>query len=258
MILLPTTHAAPRANPTPMPTSPQGFQARIDRLKADLVRQGGRVRQLVEAAMDAAFDRNVDAARGAAAFDEEVDRVDVEIEKAAVAILTDACSVGATIEPAQVRMVLTIVKVNNELERIADVGVEIAELVPELRDCTAPTAGHGATPLPPTFRVLANSVIGIVRDCVASLDRLDPELAKVVLLSEEAVGEFKRALLGDAQSQLVAGKMSLALASALHDVANHSVTIVDHCTNVSEQVLYAATGRIMRHMQGKWEEVRFA
>jgi phosphate transport system protein len=142
-----------------------------------------------------------------------------------------------------------IVKVNNELERIADVGVTIAEstaMFSKSCDTLSP---------PPTFRVLANSAIGIVRDSVACLDKLDPQLARVVLLSEEAVLQFKAALVRDVQEKVRSGEMSVDLASSLHDVAMACVNIADHCTNIAEQVMYTATGKIVRHMQGHWEEV---
>lgn len=230
-----------------MPTSPDGFQQRIAALRAGLVGQGRRVQALVEQAFDSVFLRDAGVARGCVGADEEVDRVDVEIEKAAVQLLTDACSAGCSLSPDQLRMVLTIVKVNNEFERMADVGTFIAELVPVFQS---------AGPLPATFRVLANSVIGILRDVTTAVDRVDPEIARVVLLSEEAVGEFKRALARDAQAQLLRGNQTPELVLALHEVATLAEIIADHCTNVAEQVMYTATGTIVRHMQGHWEEVR--
>jgi len=66
---------------------------------------------------------------------------------------------------------------------------------------------------------------------------------------------FKQALIRDAQQQVSTGKLSVDLASALHDVAMQCTNIADHCTNIAEQVMYTATGKIVRHMQGHWEEV---
>src|SRR5688572_11950725 len=103
-----------------MPTSPDGFQKRLDRLKADLAEQGRRVQSLIEAAFECAFARDVRAAERVIAGDEAIDAADVNIEKASVQLMTDATAEGAALAPEQLRAVLTIVKVNNELERIAD------------------------------------------------------------------------------------------------------------------------------------------
>lgn len=235
-----------------MPLTQENFTQRVDALRADLVQQGHRVQAMVERAFNAVFDRDQAGGRAAGQMDEEIDRVDVAIEKAAVALLTDACKESANLEPTQLRMVLTIVKINNELERIADVGVSIAEETALFSRCAH---GTGAEP-PPTFRVLANSCIGILRDSITSLQRMDGKLAKSVLMSETAVGAFKQALVQDIQQQVQGQRLALDMASALHDTAMFCVNISDHCTNIAEQVMYVSTGTIVRHMHGKWEEIR--
>ncbi len=225
------------------------FQAQVERLKGDLVAQGRRVRDQIELAFEAIFARDNDKAQRVIEMDESVDKADVELEKAAVALLTEATAAGNRLEPIQLRWVLMIVKVNNELERIADVGVSIAE------ECRLLQETRGELPL--TFRVLANSTIGVLRDAVASLDKLDPELARMVLLSEETIAAFKTRLTQEAMRQLQAGKITPEISSAFHDVAMQCVGMANHCTNIAEQVMYTATGKIVRHMQGHWEEVRF-
>ncbi|MFT3685119.1 MAG: PhoU domain-containing protein [Phycisphaerales bacterium] len=237
----------PRPKELRLPGSTDQFGIQVDRLKADLVKQGRRVQAVVEASFESVFNRDLAAAQQVGKMDEEVDAVDVALERSAVALLTEATGIGARLDPSQLRWVLMIVKVNNELERIADVGVAIAE------DCRL---FHSASDLPPTFRVLANSVLGIIRDSVSSLDRLDPDLARVVLLSEEAVKAFKKALVAETEKRLQGGGIQIDVSSALHDVAMQCVTAADHCTNIAEQVMYTATGKIVRHMEGRWEEVK--
>lgn len=231
-----------------MPQTPDGFQVRLQQLKSDLIEQGRRVQTLVEAALDAVFARDTAAADRVIALDEAVDRVDVAIEKASVQLLADACTQGAALDSASLRLVLTIVKVNNELERIADVGVRIAEEVRLFQEV--------GSPLPPTFRVLANSSVGMIRDCTTALQKGDAELSRVVLLSEEAVDEFKRRLVRDSQEQLSRGQASVDFAMGLSEVATFCTVMADHCTNIAEQTIYLATGTIVRHMEGKWETVK--
>lgn len=230
-----------------MPTTPQGFNTRIDRLKADLVEQGRRVRALLESAIESVFGFDATRAASVIAGDDEIDRVDVAIEKASVKLLADATNEHATLTTDQLRSVLTIVKVNNELERIADAAVAIAERV----DAVAAMR----TPIPDTFRVMANSVVGILRDAVDSLDRRDATLAKLVLQSQDAVSAFKAELLRDAERQIASGNMTVDFAFALHELASQCELMADHCTNIAEQVIYAATGAIVRHTEGHWSEV---
>lgn len=229
-----------------MPNTPQGFETRLNQLRGDLSAQSVRVRRLVEVSFESLFARDAGRARGVEALDDEVDAADVEIERAAVALLTDATHENARLEPQQLRGVLTVVKINNELERVADVGVEIA----------ARAATLAALPgeIPETFRVMANSVLGVMRDAGASFERSDAALAKVVLQSEDAMEAFKQALCRDAEQRIAAGTMSVDVAFNLHEVANACEQIGDHCTNIAEQVIYLVTGAIVRHMGGKWVE----
>lgn len=229
-----------------MTTTAEGFAARLAKLKADLVEQGRRVQSLIEAAFESVLSRDSAAASQVARMDEAVDRIDLEIEKASVQLLQDATREGAELSAEQLRMVLTIAKINNELERIADSGVAVSENVETLKKTAAV--------LPETFRVLANSVVGILRDADTSFSRLDPALAKVVLASEDAVEEFKKAVLREAQIQVAKGSLSVDAAFLLQELATHCEIMAGHCTNIAEQVIYVASGKIVRHTGGHWEQ----
>ncbi|MBM4108477.1 MAG: hypothetical protein FJ255_06635 [Phycisphaerae bacterium] len=225
-------------------TTPADMSQRLATLRSDLVDQGRRVLAMMEASFDAAFSRDPDRAAAAETQDDAVDRVDVAIECAAVQLLTDATRAGAAMEPPDLRGVLTVVKVNNELERIADCAVEVAGLV---RRHTTTTGAY-----PDTFRVMANSVIGILRDTNVAVQRGDAALAKVVLQSQHAVTAFKAALLRDAEEQIARGAMHVDFAFQLHEMATECERIADHCTNIAEQVIYLTTGAIVRHTDAQW------
>lgn len=223
------------------------FPERIEQIRTDLVEQGRRVQSLVELAFEALFDRSTEKARRLEVEDDAVDAADVQLERGAVALLFDATREGSHLEEHDLRRVLVAVKVNNELERIADAAVDVAALVPGF-------AGHLPN-FPPTFRVMANSIIGIVRDANMAVFQKDPQLAKVVLQSQHTVTAFKDALLRDAELQISRGAMPLEFAFLLHEVSSICEMIADHCTNVAEQVIYATTGAIVRHTPAQWVEI---
>ena len=229
-----------------MPTTPGGFEQRVSQLKTEMVDQVRRVQALMERAFEAVFDRDADKARQLIESDDEIDAVDVAIEKTAVRLLADATSQTACLTEQQLREIFTVVKVNNEVERIADLAVEILDHVPSLKDLTEPTPG--------TFRVLTNSVVGIVRDAAAAYDRADASLAKIVLGSDNAVSAFTNALLREAEERLVAGTVSIDMAFILLDLARRSQRMADHASNVAEQVIYQSTGTIVRHTDAGWVE----
>lgn len=225
------------------------FATRLGHLRADLVEQGRRVQSLVEAAFESLFDRDPQAASRVIGQDDIIDQVDVDLERASVKLLSDATGShgDASVDQTHVRTLLTVVKVNNELERIADLAVNVARCVESF-----PADSKG---MPKTFRVMSNSVVGIIRDVNRALDRSDPDLALVVLNSEDTVESFKKAILRDAEEHIAAGDLGVDEAFLLHEIANLCERMADHCTNIAEQVIYSATGKIVRHTDGRWEEV---
>lgn len=232
--------------PPAAPPPPEEAAQRIARLRDRLAEQGQLVVSLLDAALRAFYERDAADAAGVAAEDDRVDRVDVEIEKESVAILSAAARAGCELENDQVRQILTIVKINNELERIADVGTDIAELVGTLAD--------PSTRFPETTKVMTNSVLGLCRDAVGAFEDADPALARVVLQSEHVVLAFKGEILRQAERRVTEGTMSIESAFDLHELIGHCMLIADHCTNIAEQVIYERTGMIVRHMEGRWVE----
>ena len=230
--------------------NPEVFAKRLDRLRADLVEQGRRVQSLVDSAFEAVFNRDIELADRVIEQDNVIDRVDVDLERASVKLLSDATVPDSTtsVSHADIRTLLTVVKVNNELERIADLAVDVARRVKSL--------AMGTGEMPDTIRVMSNSALGIIRDVIRALEQSDANLAAVVLQSEDAVETFKDAILRDAEERIAAGELGLDEAFLRHEIASLCERMADHCTNIAEQVIYSATGKIVRHTDGRWEEVK--
>ncbi|MHC4427889.1 MAG: phosphate signaling complex protein PhoU [Planctomycetota bacterium] len=215
------------------------FAEKLAGLKRDLVGQGERVVAMTLQAVESFFELDSGKARQVAETDDLVDKVDVEIERASVPLL----AMGETDEH-EIRSVLTIVKINNELERTADCAVNIAEEVLDWGDLTEQA--------PPTFRVMANSVVGMLRDANRSLAGLDVALGEQVLTFDDTVDRFKRQIVLDAQEKVASGEFSARFAFKLLTVSKALERIADHCTNICEQVIYLESGLIVRHLPEGW------
>ncbi|MCA9294374.1 MAG: hypothetical protein KDA20_11235 [Phycisphaerales bacterium] len=219
--------------------------ARLTALHRELVDEGVAARRLVERAVDAIFTCDIATAKQVELDDESIDKSDILIERHAVALLTDAIGTGG-LDERDVRMVLTIVKVNNEFERVADLAAIIAGLVNNFLKMTGEP--------PRQFRVLANSVIGIVQSTVACFDRMDGQLARRVLRSDETTEAFRGAVLRRTEEELAAGVRTPEYAFTINRTAAALARMAEHCTNVAEQVIYVESGMIVRHAGDGWTE----
>ena len=217
------------------------FSLKLNELQTILHAQGDRVLTLVTLAIESYFDHDEAKARTVVALDDEIDSVDVAIERASIPLL----AMGQTNEHA-IRQVLTLVKVNNELERIADCGVNIAEQV----------VGHQhlSDPMPPTFRVMANSVLGMLRDSNRALATSNAELARQVLLFDDTVDRFRNELILQAQEQVALGTSSVRFAFRVTGATRNMERIADHSTNICEQTIYLLSGKIVRHRPEGWSD----
>lgn len=222
----------------------QGILDRLVALQGELASQGEGVALQIEHAVEAIFEANATLAKKVVDEDQAIDRIDIEVERKAVRLLSDALDSGVKLGHDGVRMLLTIVKVNNELERIADCAVNIAQRVGAFENLEAG--------LPPKFRVMANSVIGIMESTNSAFAHMDADAAQLVLSSDDATEAFKDAILRDLETQLVSGEHTVDFAFALRTVAVNLGRMSDHCTNIAEQVIYVTTGKIVRHMGEKW------
>ncbi|MBT4523365.1 MAG: hypothetical protein HOI88_07170 [Phycisphaerae bacterium] len=215
------------------------FQKKLAQLYADLNTQGARISDQLLRAVESSFDGDITKAQSVVDSDGIIDRVDVEIERACIELLR----LGATDEHS-IRSVLTIVKVNNEFERIADCAVIVAESAINHKNLIANA--------PPTFRVMANSVVGMARDTNKSLADTDTEMAVRVLSFDDTVNRFRKEIVMDVQNRTSSGGLKPLVAFELLAVTRAMERIADHCTNICEQVIYLQTGKIVRHLEEGW------
>ena len=229
-----------------MAITPEHFAHKLDSIRNRLVKQGILVTELAELTFDTIYNRDTQAATQLITKDDEIDQADIEIERDAVDLLTLASRDSCPIEPAQIRSLLTAVKVNNELERIADAATAVAQRVVAL--------GERTSPFPKTTRVMTNSIVGVLRDTVRAFRDIDAKKAKAVLACEGNTLSFHELITRDAEVRVADGRMGVDTAFELHAIINQTVLIGDHCTNIAEQVIYQATGTIVRHTTAGWVE----
>jgi len=209
---------------------------RLEELKDRLARMSALVQQVVEQAVEAVLTCNTALAQRTIDADEKIDDEEVRVEKAAIDLL-------ALYQPAagDLRLITTVIKVNSDLERIADCAVNAAQRV-------LPLAHDGGYCPPADLKVMADSVLTTLRDAIKAFNLSDAELARQVLRSDDVVDALYHQIVQD----MLAGMESDG-SQANTDLSNIMIAknlerIADHCTNIAEDVIYVQSGRIVRHL----------
>ncbi|MBO6514329.1 MAG: hypothetical protein JJ974_10230 [Phycisphaerales bacterium] len=229
-----------------MAMTPDQFEERLAAIRARLGVQGMLVSEIAEGVFQTIFDRDADRAIELMTRDDEVDQADLEIERDAVDLLEHATRTACPVSSQHIRGLLSAVKVNNELERIADAAADVAQRVVSLGDRTSK--------FPKTTMVMTNSVVGILRDAVRCFADSDAQRAKQVLSAEGTVLEFYDLIVRKSEERISDGRLGVDHAFDLHSIIHQVVVMADHCTNIAEQVIYEVSGTIVRHTNAGWVE----
>jgi phosphate transport system protein len=212
----------------------------IDELRAEAARMAGLVQQSVADAADAIVSGDERLARSLIAADDRIDSAEVRIEKKAIDLLS-------LHQPAagEFRLVLMVIKVNNELERIADCATNIAERVGPLKAELEATGESYA--LPAELVELARSVVELVRQTVRTFNFPDMELAETVIKADDRVDALYAGIVQQSLSDMRRDVAHINRDLAHVMIAKNLERIGDHCTNIAEDVVYLMSGQIVRH-----------
>jgi phosphate transport system protein len=215
----------------------RSFIEHLNELKAKVARMSVLVQAAVEQAVDAVQRCDVPLAKSMISSDQRIDDDEVKIEQAAISLL-------ALHQPTAVdlRLITTIIKVNGDLERIADCAVNAAQRVIMLAQL------GGGYELPPDLRLMGNSVVTMLRDTVRAFNEQDEAAARQVLRGDDVVDALYGQIVQDVLSQLESDRRRAQTDLANIMIAKNLERIADHCTNIAEDVIYVCSGRIIRHL----------
>ncbi|HMF20388.1 MAG TPA: phosphate signaling complex protein PhoU [Gemmataceae bacterium] len=193
------------------------------------------VEQIVEKSIRALFERDAELARTLMESDTPIDLEENFIEEECLKIL-------ALHQPVAVdlRRVATIVKINNDLERMADLAVNIAERALAL-------ANGPEVPVPATFRQMTDLTNTMVRDSLDAFLKLDVVLAKRVCRLDDEVDRYNLAIIDQVSKFMKQSPGNVEPGLHLFSAAKQLERIADHATNIAEDVVYLVDGRIIRH-----------
>ena len=212
------------------------FTDLLAELKSRLSRMGAVVQQSVELSVESLVALDAKLAQQVIEGDAKVDEEEVKVEKGAIDLL-------ALHQPAagDLRMITTIIKANSDFERIADCAVNIAQRV-------LPLSRHEGYEVPADLKLMANSVIGTLRDTIKAFNLSDEAVARHVLRGDDVVDALYHQIVQDTLTQMESGRQDADVDLANIMIAKNLERIGDHCTNIAEDVIFVRLGRIVRHL----------
>lgn len=209
-----------------------------------LVSQARTVEGSVNRALGALLGRDERLASEVFLTEPRINELEIVIDEHAIRLLRQT-ELGDT----DVRLIVASLKINNDLERMGDLAVNLAERAISL-------AGMADVQTPAEIEPMTTAVRAMVSKCLGALIYQNVDLATQVLESDDVVDQyrdrvFEGLLAGIAENTSVAApSLQFVLAS------RHLERIADHATNIAEDVLFWVRGLEVRHGRAKQQETR--
>ncbi|XVJ60909.1 MAG: phosphate signaling complex protein PhoU [Tepidisphaera sp.] len=215
---------------------------RIIQLKRRLIREATHAIAMLESSIDALWTLDIAAAKSVRAEDDEVDREEVEIEQEAFEILA-----LRHVFARDFRLVAFILKVNADVERVADHATGIAKITLRIAKGMPP----GMTPEWPTaLRELGQRVPLMCHELLRAVLNEDVEAGRRVADSDEVIDQLDRRVFEESIELMKdEGRTDSALTLGLHvaRVGRELERVGDLMKNIAEDLIYLGTGQIVRH-----------
>jgi phosphate transport system protein len=211
------------------------LQREIDRLKRKTLALGALVEDNLRSAFLAIEQRDPAMARRVIATDAVIDQNEVDVEE-------DCLKILALYQPVagDLRFLVAVIKITSELERIGDLGSNIAERALQLVD-------EHPVRVPLGFAVMSDRTGAILEKALDALVRRDAVVARLVLAADDEIDLLYSDLIEELKGIIRADPEHLDAIVLLFSVARYLERLADHATNIAEDVLYMVEGEILRH-----------
>ncbi|MCC6908780.1 MAG: phosphate signaling complex protein PhoU [Phycisphaerales bacterium] len=213
----------------------QHFVHEIERLKKRLLALGALVEESVHRAVLSVQNRDSRLATQVIKSDAEIDRAEVELEEECLKVL-------ALHQPVahDLRFVVAVLKINNDLERIGDLATNIASRAFYL-------SNQPPTKMPFDFFAMSGKVEWMLKTTLDAMVKEDKSLAYQVLAADDEVDAINREMYTRVESGIRQSPDELERLIHMLGVSRALERIADHTTNVAEDIIYMQEGQIVRH-----------
>jgi phosphate transport system protein len=238
----PDEDADPRDSPEPQAKALFSFDRRLVQLKRRLVREATLAIGMLEAALDALWRLDRDAAKQVNRDDDRIDREEVAIEQECFNILALHHAFARDF-----RVLTFILKVNADIERVADHACSIAKIIIRIKGDTPPT-------WPTALRELGERVPLMCHELMHSVLDEDVEGARALVLADKTIDRLEKQLFSEAVEMMnkeCSSPNAIENGMLIYRIGRELERVGDLMTNIAEDVVYLATGEIVRHEEKK-------
>ncbi len=211
------------------------FDQDLQQLKERILRMGSLAETMIHIAIKALADRNIELTKDVFRQEEDVNKLQIEVDGRCLEMI-------ALHQPtaSDLRFITAAMKINCDLERIADQSVNICETAEYLLQ---------EPPLKPLIDVprMAHIASKMLKDALDAFVNRDENLARSVLTRDDSVDELKDQVFRELLTYMISDSATIKRAIDLILISRNLERIADHATNIAEDVIFMILGKDIRH-----------
>ncbi len=213
------------------------FRKELEKIKKEILTLGFMVEEQVQMAVEAVGNNDTELAQKIIQKDIEIDEMEVEIEEECLKIL-------ALHQPVAIdlRFLIAVIKINNDLERIGDQAVNIADRV-------GVTAKSEQMDFFFDYSSMGAKAQTMLKMSLGALINMDDDVAWQVVHLDDEVDQIKKEAYDRIKLAMSEHPDKIGFLINLLLISRHIERMADHTTNIAEEVIYLIEGEIVRHAQ---------
>jgi len=211
------------------------FNQEIENLKTNLIKMASLVDDQVDKAITALNTGDVELCKGIKSNDIEVDRYDNLIQ-------TQCENILALFQPvaSDLRLIISAIMINNNLERCGDIAVNIAQRVKKTGDARSLI-------IESQIIEMARAAQSMLKNSINSFINNDTELASAVLTDDEVVDKLNKSIFHFLISKMHTDNSLIEECTHLIVMSRHIERMADHATNIAENLVFYVDAQIIAH-----------
>ena len=211
------------------------LQRDLDSLKKDIVHLGSLVQNSTQSVVEFLGTKSEQQLQEVLEYEDRINELEVDIEEHCLKVL-------ALHQPVAIdlRFIIVIMKVNNDLERMGDQAVNISQRVKSLMD-------GPELPISLPIDEMTNAVQKMVSLSLEALVSQDPAIAREVVDMDDIVDDLNAQTYDLIRETIQADPSLVTSAMSMATISSNLERIGDLCTNIAEEVIFMVEGQVIRH-----------
>jgi phosphate transport system protein len=211
------------------------FAEQLEELRRNLILLGGEVERQIQRSIEALIEADEKKAEEVIANDEEIDRMEMQVEDQAVHLFALQQPVAVDL-----RFLVAALKINNDLERIGDHAVNIAEGAQRLA---------GQRPFKPFIDIpyMAEVAMSMLKQSLDAFVNRDAELAKRVIKKDDILDEKNVSIIRELLTYMAEHPSLITYCLELISISKNLERVGDLATNICEDTIFIAEARWVKH-----------